>query len=96
MHVAAVFVELLKDPAAERYGEEFALACNMLPGSLRPILTRLQDRGLLEFRQEEGDVRELRRALRRYFRLTPEGVEFGRAYVPTVRLPVVLPLPSLE
>ena len=44
----AVVLALARDPTAWRYGYELCRQLGLKPGSLYPILVRLEDRGLLE------------------------------------------------
>jgi PadR family transcriptional regulator, regulatory protein PadR len=81
---------LLADPAQERYGVEIGSAAGLPSGTIHPILARLETVGWLTSRWEEIDPRVEGRPARRYYRLTPDGLELARgalarAYTATVR-----------
>ena len=70
---------LLADPGRERYGVEIGAAAWLPSGTVHPILARLEGVGWLTSRWEEIDPRTEGRPARRYYRLTPDGVELARA-----------------
>lgn len=70
---------LLDDPARERYGLDLALQAGVEPGSVYPILVAFENAGWLESRLEDIDVSAAGRPRRRYYRLTADGIEAGRA-----------------
>src|SRR5215213_1637146 len=70
---------LLADPTKERYGVEIGAAAGLPSGTVHPILARLEGVGWLESRWEEIDPRAAGRPARRYYQLTPDGVELARA-----------------
>jgi PadR family transcriptional regulator, regulatory protein PadR len=70
---------LLADPAQERYGVEIGQAAGLPSGTIHPILARLEGVGWLTSRWEEIDPRVEGRPARRYYRLTPDGIELARA-----------------
>jgi PadR family transcriptional regulator len=70
---------LLGDPATELYGVEIGTAAGLPSGTVHPILARLEGVGWLESRWEEIDPRAEGRPARRYYRLTPDGLELARA-----------------
>jgi DNA-binding PadR family transcriptional regulator len=70
---------LLDDPARERYGLDLALQAGLEPGSVYPILVAFENAGWLESRPEDVDAAQAGRPRRRYYRLTPGGIEAGRA-----------------
>lgn len=67
---------LLEDPAAPRYGYDLMKAAKLPSGTLYPMLSRLQEQGLVtsawETPAEEGQ------RPRRYYQLTAEGVSTAR------------------
>lgn len=67
---------LLEDPAAPRYGYDLMKAAKLQSGTLYPMLSRLQEEGLVtsewETPSEEGQ------RPRRYYKLTGEGVRTAR------------------
>jgi PadR family transcriptional regulator, regulatory protein PadR len=70
---------LLADPAKELYGVEIGQAAGLPSGTVHPILARLETVGWLTSRWEDIDPRTQGRPARRYYRLTPEGLELARA-----------------
>ena len=88
---------LLADPAEERYGVEIGRVAGLPSGTVHPILARLEGVGWLTSRWEEIDPRAEGRPARRYYRLTPDGLELARgaldrAYSATVRPAWLRPL----
>lgn len=74
---------LLQDPARERYGLDVALEAGLEPGSVYPILVAFENAGWLTSRVEEVDASVEGRPRRRYYRLTAEGIDAGRAALDT-------------
>jgi PadR family transcriptional regulator, regulatory protein PadR len=70
---------LLADPSKELYGVEIGAAAGLPSGTVHPILARLETVGWLESRWEEIDPRVEGRPARRYYRLTPDGMELARS-----------------
>jgi PadR family transcriptional regulator PadR len=70
---------LFADPSQERYGVEIGHAAGLPSGSVHPFLARLEGVGWLTSRWEEIDPRAEGRPARRYYRLTPDGLELARA-----------------
>src|SRR4029453_18453863 len=70
---------LLADPAQEQYGVEIGAAAGLPSGTIHPILARLEGVGWLTSRWEEIDPRAEGRPARRYYQLTPDGLELARA-----------------
>lgn len=64
---------LLETPDNERYGYELAESAGLAPGTIYPILLRLEDAGWVQGRWEDIDPSAQKRPPRRYFRLTPAG-----------------------
>jgi DNA-binding PadR family transcriptional regulator len=52
-------------------------AAGLASGTIHPILARLERAGWLESRWEDVDPREQGRPRRRYYQLTPDGVELA-------------------
>lgn len=77
---------LLEDPTLERYGLEICELAGLASGTIHPILARLEREQILESRWEDVDPREKGRPRRRYYRLTPDGVEFVRIELARVSL----------
>jgi DNA-binding PadR family transcriptional regulator len=74
-----VLQALLADPAQELYGVEIGQTAGLPSGTVHPILARLETVGWLESRWEEIDPRVEGRPARRYYRLTPDGMELARS-----------------
>lgn len=74
---------LLDEPAVERYGVEIGSVAGLPSGTVHPILARLEGVGWLASRWEDVDPRAAGRPARRYYRLTPDGVQ--RAQVAVAR-----------
>jgi PadR family transcriptional regulator, regulatory protein PadR len=70
---------LLTEPSEERYGLEIGTAAGLPSGTVHPILARLEGVGWLISRWEEIDPRAEGRPARRYYRLTPDGLELARS-----------------
>lgn len=69
---------LLEDPQRELYGRELGEAAGLPSGTVHPILARLEGMRWLESRWEDIDTSAAGRRARRYYRLTPDGVEQAR------------------
>ncbi|WP_318036718.1 PadR family transcriptional regulator [Streptomyces chengmaiensis] len=69
---------LLEKPTQERYGLELCAMAELQSGTVHPILARLEAAGWLESRWEDVDPSERGRPRRRYYRLSPDGVEHAR------------------
>jgi len=74
---------LLVDPSRELYGVEIGAAAGLPSGTVHPILARLETVGWLVSRWEDIDPRAEGpraegRPARRYYRLTPDGIELAR------------------
>ena len=88
---------LLTNPTQERYGVEIGAAAGLPSGTVHPILARLEGVGWLTSRWEAIDPRAEGRPARRYYQLTPDGVELAgaalaRAYGATARPAWLRPL----
>src|SRR5581483_5234505 len=68
----------LADPAAPRYGYDLMKASGLPSGTLYPMLSRLQEQGLVSSAWEPAEADGGGRPPRRYYRLTGEGVDTGR------------------
>jgi PadR family transcriptional regulator len=68
----------LADPAAPRYGYDLMKASGLPSGTLYPMLSRLQDQGLVSSAWEPPGGDGSGRPARRYYWLTDEGIETGR------------------
>jgi DNA-binding PadR family transcriptional regulator len=72
-----LLLAMLSHPSRWRHGYELCEQCALKSGTLYPILIRLSDRGLLEFRWEPSAHEG--RPPRRLYRLTPDGVAYARS-----------------
>ena len=75
----------LTEPTVERYGLDVMRATGCPSGTVYPILVRLQGIGWLQARWEEIDPVQAGRPARRWYRLTPEGVQSARAELAAYR-----------
>lgn len=74
VHTYVVLAEFLANPRGELYGGDITDRTGVVSGTVYPILARLASAGWLAMRTETGDAAQLGRPLRRYYRLTDEGV----------------------
>ncbi|MDT7798501.1 MAG: PadR family transcriptional regulator, regulatory protein PadR [Actinomycetota bacterium] len=68
---------LLQVPESELYGLDLIRATGLGPGTVYPILQRLERAGWLTSRWERVDPSDEARPARRYYALTGEGVRDG-------------------
>ncbi|XTZ16162.1 PadR family transcriptional regulator [Micromonospora echinospora] len=73
LQVQLVLRALLADPEREVYGLEIVESTGLPPGTIYPILARLEAAGWVESRWEVVDQQAEGRPRRRYYRLPPEG-----------------------
>ncbi|AGZ42837.1 PadR-like family transcriptional regulator [Actinoplanes friuliensis DSM 7358] len=76
-----VLEALLRDHERESYGLELAQVAGLEPGTIYPILVAFEGAGWLRSRAEDVDVHAAGRPRRRYYVLTPAGVEAAGAAV---------------
>lgn len=76
---------LLENPTREMYGLEVCQAAGLRSGTIHPILARLERAGWLLSRWEDVDPSEQGRPRRRYYRLSPHGIESARISLAQVR-----------
>ncbi len=81
---------LIADPSREMYGLEIGQAAELAPGTIHPILARLERCGWVEAWWEDLDPHEAGRPRRRYHRLTPDGVAYASRALNRVRTPTPL------
>lgn len=86
---------MLEEPTAERYGLQICVAAGLSSGTIHPILARLEGVGWLESRWEDADPRQQGRPRRRYYRLTPDGIEHARVALARAHTPISA-LPGLR
>ncbi len=75
MPTRAVLAAFMARPADEHYGLQVSEAAGLAPGSIYPILIRLEQCGWLESRWEEIDKHAEGRPARRYYRLSEKGAQ---------------------
>ncbi|UWP79978.1 PadR family transcriptional regulator [Dactylosporangium fulvum] len=89
MRITTTLVKVLEvflvDPAAERYGLDIMHATGCPSGTIYPILIRLQSAGWLQSHWEEIDPVLVGRPARRWYRLTPHGVQSARVELAAYR-----------
>lgn len=74
-----VLMEFLKAPDEELYGRQISTETGLRPGTIHPILNRLEEAGVLISRWEPRLTGVLPgRPSRHYFRLTSDGWAFAR------------------
>lgn len=67
----------LADPSKPRYGYDLMKASGLASGTLYPMLSRLQEQGLVSSAWEPADTDASGRPARRYYWLTDEGIATG-------------------
>jgi DNA-binding PadR family transcriptional regulator len=70
---------MLDEPDRELYGLELVEATGLPPGTIYPIMARLESAGWVSSRWEEIGQEPKGRPRRRYYRLTAEGVAQARS-----------------
>ena len=73
LQVRLVLHALAEDPDQERYGLQIVDATGLMPGTIYPILARLEQAGWLRSEWETVNENEAGRPRRRYYRLTADG-----------------------
>ena len=81
---------MIADPTHEMYGLELTQAAELASGTVHPILSRLEGCGWVESRWEDVDPKRAGRPRRRYYRLTPDGVQYAVTALARVRTPAPL------
>ncbi|HLJ98830.1 MAG TPA: PadR family transcriptional regulator [Streptosporangiaceae bacterium] len=78
LQVQLVLVEMLKDPAAPRYGLDLCAETGLPSGTIYPILARLERIGWVDSDWEHPETHIAEgRPRRRYYQLTRDGAELG-------------------
>lgn len=77
---------MLAEPAREMYGLEICKAADLPSGTIHPMLARLERCGWLESRWEDIEPAEEGRPRRRYYHLSPHGMERARAALNKVHI----------
>ncbi len=73
--LVAVAVELMAAPNERHWGYELSRASKVRSGVMYPILGRLLERGWVEDGWENPDEIKTKRPPRRYYTITPAGLE---------------------
>ena len=76
-------LRVLLDAPGELYGREVGVHAGLAPGTVQPILARLEEAGWAVSRRETGDAHSIGRPVRRYWQLTSKGVTIA-SYVATI------------
>jgi DNA-binding PadR family transcriptional regulator len=75
----ALLFALLEFPVEEgTWGRNLAAASGLAGGTVYPILTRLEQRGVVESADEQIDPAAEGRPARRYWRFTKSGLQYAR------------------
>ncbi len=77
MQTQAVLRVFLAKPEKEIYGLEIAAHTGLLPGTTYPILVRLEQADWVTSRWEAIDPHDEQRPRRRYYKMTPRGIELA-------------------
>lgn len=65
---------LMANASNEQYGLEIGQKAQLAPGTVHPILAKLEREGWLTSKREDADPHVIGRRPRRYYRLTADGV----------------------
>lgn len=79
LQVRLVLQALAEEPDEQRYGLEIVEWTGLLPGTIYPILARLEQAGWLRSEWEAVDEHEVGRPRRRYYQLTADGAAAAEA-----------------
>lgn len=80
-----VLQAMLDEPTQEMYGLQIGRKAGLPSGTIHPILARFEGCGWLESRWEDIDPGKEGRPRRRYYRLSPDGIQYVRAALARVR-----------
>ena len=81
---------MIAEPTREMYGLELGQTAELPSGTVHPILARLEGCGWVESRWEDLDPTRAGRPRRRYYKLTPDGVQYAVNALAKVRMPAAL------
>jgi PadR family transcriptional regulator PadR len=87
VQVLLVLQALLRDPGKERYGLEITEQTGLQPGTIYPILFRLESERWVTSRWEDIDPQAEKRPRRRYYSLTANGAAQASAAVASANRP---------
>jgi PadR family transcriptional regulator PadR len=79
---------------AELAGADIMKAARVSSGTLYPLLLRLEKAGMLESRWEAERPEDLGRPRRRFYKITPTGVQFAQNALRELSAPFGGPAPS--
>jgi len=86
LQVQLVLIEMLSEPAEQRYGLDLCEATGLPSGTIYPILARLERIKWVESDWEDPDAHIAQgRPRRRYYRLTREGAEAAAEALQNIR-----------
>lgn len=80
-----VLEAMLAAPTQEMYGLQIGEEAGLPSGTIHPILARLEGCGWLESHWEDINPRKEGRPRRRYYRLSPDGIDYVRAALARAR-----------
>jgi PadR family transcriptional regulator, regulatory protein PadR len=86
--------EFAENVRAELAGADVMKAARVSSGTLYPILLRLERAGVLTSRWERKRPEILGRPRRRYYRITPAGVQVAHEALRDLSSPLANPVPS--
>lgn len=72
-------------PGGELYGLQIIQSTGLSSGTVYPLLSRLEEHGLVESRREHIDPKQEGRPQRRFYRLTPAGADQAQAQAARIR-----------
>jgi len=96
LQTQVILQALLQHPAEELWGRKIAGLTGLMPGTVQPILIRLEQAGWVASRQESADTARFDgRPARRFFALTEDGAAKARVALATARRPTKSALQGL-
>jgi DNA-binding MarR family transcriptional regulator len=95
LRVLRAFLQALSEDArSELAGAQLMRTARLSSGTLYPILLRFERAGVLASRWEDGLPELLGRPRRRFYRLTPAGVQVAEQALRELSPPMTLPVPD--
>ena len=79
---------------SELAGSDVMRSAHVSSGTLYPVLLRLERAGMLTSRWEAARAEDLGRPRRRFYRMTPAGVELARKALDELASPLAAPFPG--
>jgi PadR family transcriptional regulator, regulatory protein PadR len=83
LQVQLVLRALLEQPDRELYGLQIVDATGLPPGTIYPIMARLESAGWVDSRWESIDPHAAKRPRRRYYQLAADGIAQAREALAT-------------